>query len=288
MPKVGDPASMDRAQAELTGMMDELTPLVQELEGLRGEFLEKRGFEEYKAERAKLKGRLLPVFDRFASIRNEYSNVRKTMTAIAVMSAMGDLHGKTPEASALASSFATSNARLSFGDDAHQFEYWVLRVIKSDDESFRTLQESENSRRLWRRLVIGGVSALGAALLIYFLLMRRWSPKVPERAVSTAPLRAGELIQGNYRIDRELGADRLGTAYEATDLALNRKVALKRLSEACSRDQRLLDSFMEAAGRAAAQRRPGAAQTYAFFEEGGRFYLIEEFTAAQTGSQGRG
>ena len=280
MPMSGGSEFFDRAQAELTGLMDELTPMVQGLDGLRKGFLEARGFKEFSAERARLRKRILPRFGRFAVLRNEYSRARQTAVFFSIMGAVGGLGGGRAKPSVAASAIAASHERNNFADQAHRFEYQVNQILKADDEAFKTLEEAEAARSLWRRAAAAGL-ALALALGAFAFFLLRSSPKsvLPPAAGAAAAIRLepGDLIQGNYRIDRDIGAGPSGQICEAVDLALGRKVVIQRLAGESCRNQAALDSFMAAAGKAATLRHSGIAEIYAFFEEGGRFFQVREF-----------
>ncbi|HAH06169.1 MAG TPA: hypothetical protein DCM05_06515 [Elusimicrobia bacterium] len=269
-PKVSDPRSFPRTEAEMERLRGEIDPLVQRLEELRGEFLEKKGFEAYKAERLKVEGELRERFMRYNELRDEYVKVRRNSTMLAFMEAALDARTKRPDSGAIASAITVSHSGRNFGDDAHIYMQRIYQALKDDVEEFASLQELENTRRLWRKVIFGALAVLVISLPFAFSAYR-WL--FPVREISTAPLRLGEVLQGQYRVERELGSGPMGATYEATDLALRRTVALKRLSEESSRDQRTLDACMAAARAPVA---PGAAKIYAFFEEGGRFYLVRE------------
>ena len=82
-PKVSDPRSFPRTEAEMERLRGEIDPLVQRLEELRGEFLEKKGFEAYKAERLLIRGPLDERFQRFAELRNDDVKARQNATMAA-------------------------------------------------------------------------------------------------------------------------------------------------------------------------------------------------------------
>ena len=91
------------------------------------------------------------------------------------------------------------------------------------------------------------------------------------------PLPSGSLIAGRYRIDGELGAGGMGRVYRATQLALNRTVAIKVISSVARASHEALARFEREAASVARLRHPHIVTVYdaGADEEAGAFYAME-------------
>jgi serine/threonine protein kinase len=97
-------------------------------------------------------------------------------------------------------------------------------------------------------------------------------PKLPR-------LELGEVVNGRFRIDSILGEGGMGMVYQATQLNLNRPVALKIMNQGYE-DNR--DRFRREARVASALRHRNAVQIYDFGEDGERLFLAMEYLKGDT------
>jgi hypothetical protein len=97
---------------------------------------------------------------------------------------------------------------------------------------------------------------------------------------------AGALITdqqlGHFRIVRPLGAGGMGEVYLATDLALDRPVAIKVLPGGVARDPSRRDRMIREARSQARITHPNVGHIYFIGEEAGRLYFAMEYVAGQT------
>jgi serine/threonine protein kinase len=86
---------------------------------------------------------------------------------------------------------------------------------------------------------------------------------------------------GNYQLVRKIAEGGMGVVYEAIQLNLSRKVALKILSEQLAARPEFLERFQREARAAAALNHPNLVQVHDFGSTQGWHYLIMEFVEGQ-------
>jgi len=86
----------------------------------------------------------------------------------------------------------------------------------------------------------------------------------------------------HYRITGQLGSGGMGIVYEAQDLDLGRRVALKFLPPQLSRDQNALDRFLLEARTASALNHPNICTIYAVERAGDQSFIAMELLEGET------
>ncbi len=102
----------------------------------------------------------------------------------------------------------------------------------------------------------------------------------------TSELALGTVLRGRYRLDSELGRGGMGTVYRATDLELEREVAVKVLS-ARSQTSEARERLIREARAAAALNHPHIITVHDVGEENGLPFLVMELVSGPRLSQAR-
>jgi serine/threonine-protein kinase len=99
---------------------------------------------------------------------------------------------------------------------------------------------------------------------------------------TTAGRAAGELIAGKYRLDEILGEGAMGEVWHATQLGLDRGVAVKVLRADVARHADARARFAREARVAATLHHPGAVSVIDFGEHDGILFLVMELLVGRT------
>jgi serine/threonine-protein kinase len=92
----------------------------------------------------------------------------------------------------------------------------------------------------------------------------------------------GELLRGQYKLLRQIGAGGMGLVFEGTDVTLNRPVAVKKMRDELRLDRRERMHFINEAKTVAALHHPNIVDIYAVIEEGDELFLVFEFVNGHT------
>jgi tetratricopeptide (TPR) repeat protein len=112
-------------------------------------------------------------------------------------------------------------------------------------------------------------------------LRARLEPNGAPATTPPASLPADALL-GDFRMVREIGRGGMGIVYEAVQLSLNRRVALKVLPFAATLDPRRLQRFKNEAQAAAYLHHPNIVPVYAVGCEGSAHYFAMQLIEGQT------
>ena len=89
-------------------------------------------------------------------------------------------------------------------------------------------------------------------------------------------MQSGAALAGRYRIERLISRGGMGAVFEATQLGLDRAVAMKLLLPALSRDEKMRERFRREARSAASLRHPNIIQIYDYgISDHGPYIVME-------------
>ncbi|HET7511086.1 MAG TPA: protein kinase [Solirubrobacterales bacterium] len=93
------------------------------------------------------------------------------------------------------------------------------------------------------------------------------------------------ILSGRYETGEKLGTGGMSNVYKATDLILERTVAVKVLAEHLSDDERFVERFRREALAVARLIHPNIVQVYDTGEDRDRHYIVMEYVAGRSGAQ---
>ncbi|MFA5137945.1 MAG: serine/threonine-protein kinase [Elusimicrobiota bacterium] len=134
-------------------------------------------------------------------------------------------------------------------------------------------RQAMRARARRRKLLWFGIPL--AVLLLPALGLLAWRRRAAVRAQRT-------VLGGNFEVKRELGRGGMGTVYEAEDLTLRRKVAIKQMREELCQSPKDLEMFLNEARLVAALKHPNIVEIHGVLREGGRVYLVFEHVSGRT------
>jgi tRNA A-37 threonylcarbamoyl transferase component Bud32/tetratricopeptide (TPR) repeat protein len=126
-------------------------------------------------------------------------------------------------------------------------------------------------RPLTAALVRMGMAAAGTPLPLPLPTPISGLPPMTGPSLSLPGLPAG------YRVLRQIGSGGMGAVYEAEDVSLQRRVAVKRMRDEIRSDPRERDRFLVEARTVAQLRHPNIVDIYGIFEHEGEVFLVFEF-----------
>jgi serine/threonine-protein kinase len=96
---------------------------------------------------------------------------------------------------------------------------------------------------------------------------------------------ASGILSGRYEIGERLGSGGMSSVHQATDLILERTVAVKILAEHLSDDERFVARFRREALAVAKLIHPNIVQVYDTGVDDGRHYIVMEYVEGRSGAQ---
>ena len=106
--------------------------------------------------------------------------------------------------------------------------------------------------------------------------------QVPAEDLSGTRFEHYQLLQGPDGQPLELGRGAMGVTYQAEDLSLRRRVALKVIGQRCLGDEAARRRFVREARAAGRVRHPNVASVYHLGQRGGQYFYVMEWVAGET------
>ena len=245
---------------------------MQQFDALRGRYGRLDDLGPVEPKRDELRRLLLDGHRRFAEQNEKFESIKKEMEALELQRLLsGGLkslqRGKISDVGAI----------LQFTDGMKAFRMKLDCLLFDDEWAYQERRSAlENLRERRKMLWICGVAALilllagGGAAWVF----RRRSPSPPSTGI-------GSVVGGTYQLERELGRGGMGLVFEATDLSLRRKVAIKQLRPEIRRNAKDLAQFLDEARLVAALKHPNIVEIYTVITERDEVYLVFELVGGR-------
>ena len=252
----------------------ELLAPMERLDLLRGGYPNQAELAAIDAERNELRRVLLEgqsEFNEQLQIFNSLKKMQQTSDLQALLTGgmTGDTRAKIGNAIGLA----------YFGEEMRNFRLKLRSILQEDDEAYTARQQAifaELERR--KALQRAAIAATAGSLLLGGAFWGLWRKR---KNTGFGPVGPGSVVGRNYRLDRELGRGGMGVVFEATDQALQRKVAIKQLRAELKQSPKDLEMFLAEARLVAGLKHPHIVEIYAIINEGPDLLLVFELVSGQ-------
>ena len=264
---------MRRVMAQMRQTADRLLPVVERLDTLRPGYSAMADLSVIDTERARL-GTILNEgviefkgqFEVFGALREKREADKFQQFYAGALK--GEIGGHVRDIVDVA----------HFGDEMWSFQDKLYYAIQEDAKAYdRRRKEIERARA--RSLAQRRAAAGAGALLAVVASAWAWTRRRPRKAGAVA---VGKTVGGCYRLDRELGRGSIGLVFEAFDLSLQRRVAVKQVHAELRRDVEGLGRLLSDARRAAGLKHPHIVEVFAIVSEGLESLLVLEFAEGET------
>ena len=271
-PSSGTPPTVEGLMDSLRRTSEDLLEPMKQLERLKSRYAKLSDLSPIDGERNALRRVLLEAQSRFNEQFQFFVALKKEQETMDLEEIFaGGLRNVRPD------KLGVAIGRFHFGEDMHDFRLKLRSIIQEDEEAYesrvKAIEEERARKRAWLRGGAAGVFVLAAAGL--------WAWRRKRAPSATAAPGAGSVVGGNYRLEREIGRGGMGLVFEATDIALRRKVAVKQLRPELRQSPKDLEMFLAEARLVAALRHPHIVEIYAIVTEGSDLHLVFELVTGQ-------
>lgn len=262
------PPELESSTAEILRLAAGGLGLLEGMIVLESRYASENGDEDFELERFRLRRELQALvkgfLDRFVVFQ---SAARPDRLGRLMSRSLGGTAQETQVAPFITG--FRSKSEMAVGD--------LIAAAYIDDWLYAAAQQRRLSgeRRFLATVCSGALALTGLGLAL------RRRPRHGTFASTAAPEPDLPVLGGKFRIEGELGRGGMGLVYEATDLALHRKVAVKRMREEILRSPKDLEMFLEEARVVAGLSHPHIVGIHGVLREGGGVYLVFEHVAGR-------
>lgn len=263
----------ERLLQKLRHAYSELAPPMERLGAMRKRYAGLADLPAIDEERASLRRLLEESHRKFADDVEVLETVKRQRMA----AEMGG-GGAAPESNPVAKLFGVIAIGKS-GKDVREFEERLRETLKLDQEAYDAARLDHEARLARRRLITRlawGAAALALALAAVGLAA--WRRLRRGRSGAAEP---GSVVGGSYRLERLLGRGGMGLVFEATDLGLQRKVAIKQMRPELKASPRDLEQFLAEARLVAGLKHPNIVEIYSIVNDASELHLVFELVPGQ-------
>ncbi|MBI4346160.1 MAG: serine/threonine protein kinase [Elusimicrobia bacterium] len=275
-----NPTTLPELEAVAKPLMADLLSLIDDLDRLSKLYADDDRFLEHSEKRRKLREETLPKYDRLSELETSYAEMKKFAHLQAVTQGLAALDNRKKVQAEAPAGIAQALALEEFHRELINARRHAREVLGEDDRLYFGTQAAIASRK--RRWSIGGIAA-GLALILAgaaFRIGKRRQAAIAA-ASGTGGATIGSVIGGNYRLEREIGRGAMGRVFEATDVTLRRKVAIKRLRDELLASEKELDLFLSEARLVASLKHPNIVEIFSIVKERGELFLVFEFVSGK-------
>ncbi|MEK7742790.1 MAG: hypothetical protein AAB578_00240, partial [Elusimicrobiota bacterium] len=269
---------LKRQKAEMETLQGELDSLLGKLKLLRESYFSSSDPSSLQAKRLSLRGAIEERMRRLHELRKEFDEVLGKneyggySKAVEVLE-RNKYRGYSKFLPSGLDEYSAHQEMVAFVKNINHYRE-RLEVFLREDEV-----EYERTLRNWRlrRNLYAGLGAAAFLIAVFFVFGRLHMRVLAQP--QTLPVVSGAsasyvLLGGAYRLERELGKDRLGVCYAAVDVKKGEPVIVWLLREDAGFTPAGAKAAAAAAQRAAAVRHPGIAGIRAILQEDDRLCLV--------------
>jgi serine/threonine-protein kinase len=252
------------------------------------------------------------LFGRFLELSDEFNSLRTGADASSIAVMVNSFISGKGIPSGLDGAYFHYNDGQEFGRTIRDLTNQVERVLTAEATQHKAAVQALETQRRW----VLATSAAGGTLAVLIGGLLFWRHKTARTAIvitgptgqpmlvdADGPLAAlpaptgtagapaaagppaaapaepgpGAVLGGNYRVERILGRGGMGVVYEAVDMTLQRKVAIKRMTDELLAAGHDFELFVNEARLVAQLKHPNIVEIHSILREGGLLHLVFEY-----------